>query len=95
MDWPSDGQLVRRVDRPLACFGVALAQQGDDHLLDQAQLTVHGIAIEAQVPRLDPVGPELRSQVGQGERILVVGGDPRHVDRRDQPEPLESGQLLG
>ena len=65
MDWPSDGQLVRRVDRPLAGLGVPLAEQGDDHLLDQAQLPVHRVAVEPQVARLDPVGPECAARLAR------------------------------
>src|SRR5277367_4990262 len=42
---------------------------------------------------LDAVLAELRRHVGDGERVLVEGGDPGHHDGLDQAEALEPGQL--
>ena len=80
-------------DRTLARFGVALAQQRDDDLLDQSHLPVDGVAVGAQMARLDPVLAELGGQVGHREGVLVEGGDPGHHDRLDQAEALQAGQL--
>ena len=60
MDWPSAASSWAASTGPLAGLGVALAEEWDDDLLDQPELAVGSVAEEAQVARLDPVGPERR-----------------------------------
>ena len=61
--------LAGELDGPLAGLGVALAQQRHDHLLDQTDLAVGGVAPDSQVPGLDAVTGELRRRPRHRERV--------------------------
>ena len=60
---PERSQLIGSLHRPLAGFGVPLPQKRDDDLLNQAQFTVCGVPVEAQVARLDPKDPNAAARL--------------------------------
>src|SRR6476620_3722642 len=54
------GQRAQQLDRLLAGLGVALLEQGHDHLLEEAGLSLGGDLVHPQVPGLDAVAEERR-----------------------------------
>src|SRR5579875_889174 len=51
-------QLAGRLVGTLARLGVALAKERRHHLLDQPDLSLDRVAVEPEVPGLDPVAAE-------------------------------------
>jgi hypothetical protein len=84
----------RGIYRSLASLWIALPEQRGHDLLDQPNLAVHRVAVQAKVPWLDPVTGEVGDDVSgyQGFFVVVHGTGDHHGF--EDAEPLQSDDVI-